>query len=75
MLSGTIDVWARLWPEGGPKEVDDDDRLLEEIASFPARDGDPRWRTSARGQASLSFSDRCHSRHVCARPMSYGHDI
>ena len=56
MLSGTVDVWARLWPEGGPKEVDDDDRLLEEIASFPARGGDPRWRTSARGQAAVVAS-------------------
>ena len=42
MMSGTADVWACLWPDGGPKEVDDDGRLLEEIASFLARDGDPR---------------------------------
>ena len=56
MLSGTVDVWARLWPEGGPKEDDDDDRLVEEIASFPACCGDPRWRTSARGQAAVVAS-------------------
>ena len=41
MLSGTADVWARLWPEGDPKEVDDNGRLVEETASFLARDGDP----------------------------------
>ena len=33
MLSGAADVWARLWPEGEQKEVDDDGRLSEEIAS------------------------------------------
>ena len=56
MPSGTVDVWARLWPEGGPKGIDDDDRLLEEIASFPAHGGDPRRRTSARGQAAVVAS-------------------
>ena len=49
MLSGAADVWARLWPDGDPKEVDDDGRLLKEIATFLARGGDPRWRTSAWG--------------------------
>ena len=49
MPSGAADVWARLWPEGDPKEVDDDGRLLEEIASFLARGGDTPWRASAWG--------------------------
>ena len=56
MLSGAADVWARLWPEGDPKQVNDDGRLLEEIASFLARGGDPRWRTSAWGRAAVVAS-------------------
>ena len=41
MLSGAADTWARFWPEGDPKEVDDDGRLLEEIASLLTRVSDP----------------------------------
>ena len=42
MQSGAADVWARLGPEGGPREVDDDGRLLEEITSFPDLGGEPQ---------------------------------
>ena len=67
ILSDTVEVWARLWPEGGPKEVDDGDRLLEGIASFPARGGDPRWRTSARGQAAVGASAVGAAPGTCVR--------
>ena len=30
-----------MWPDGDPKEVDDDGRLFEEFASFLVRTGDP----------------------------------
>ena len=56
MLSGAADVWACLWPEGEPKEVDDDDRLLEEITSFLARVGDPPRRASIRERAAAMAS-------------------
>ena len=67
MLSGTVDVWARLWPEGGPKGIDDDCRLLEEIASFAACGGDPRRRTSARGQAAVVASAIGTAAGTCVR--------
>ena len=67
MPSDTVDVWARLWPEGGPKGIDDDDRLLEEIASFPARGGDPRRLTSVQGQAAVVASATGTAAGTCVR--------
>ena len=67
MLSGAADVWARLWPEGDPKEVDDDGRLLEEIASFLARGGNPAWRASTRGRAAVVASAVGTTLGTCAR--------
>ena len=67
MLSGTADVWARLWPDGDPKEVDDDARLLEEIASFLARRDDPPWRASTRGRATVVASAIGATLGTCAR--------
>ena len=67
MLSGTADVWARLWPDGDPKEVDNDGRLLEEIASFLARDGDPPWRVSTRGRAAVVAPTVGATLGTCAR--------
>ena len=56
MLSGAADIWARLWPEGEPNEVDDEGRLLEEITSFLARAGDPPRRASTRERAASTAS-------------------
>jgi len=67
MLSGTADVWARLWPEGDPKEVDDNGRLLEEIVSSLARDGDSRRRASAWGRASVAASTGGAALGTCVR--------
>ena len=67
MLFGAANVWARLWPEGDPKEVDDDGRLLEEIASFLARGGDPPWRASARGRAAVVASTVGATLGTCVR--------
>ena len=67
MLSGTADVWARLWPEGDPKEVDDDGLLLEEIASFLARSGDPPWQVSAWGRAAVVASSVGATLGTCVR--------
>ena len=70
MLSDTANVWTRLWLEGDPKEVDDDDRLLEEIASFLARGGDPPWRASARGRAAVVVSTVGASLGTCVQTIS-----
>ena len=67
MLSGAADVWERLWPGGDPKEVDDDGRLLEEIASFLARGGDPRWRASTWGRAAVVASTGGAALGTCVR--------
>ena len=67
MLSGAADVWGRLWPEGDSKEVDDSGRLLEEIASFLARGGDPWWRASTWGRASVVASTGGAALGTCVR--------
>ena len=56
MPSGAADVWARLWPEGEAREIDDDGRLFEEIASFLARTRDPPRRASTRERAAATAS-------------------
>ena len=67
MLSGTADVWARLWPEGDPKEVDDNGRLLEEIVSSLARNGDSRRRASTWGRTSVVASTGVAALGTCVR--------
>ena len=66
-LSDTADVWARLWPDGDPREADDDSRLLEEIASFLARDGDPPRQVSAGGRATIIASSVGTTLGTCVR--------